>query len=155
MSNFFLHYSTLFILDITFLLYIPPFSLLFNRFSFRYNCFSVHCRDMVVPGLIFFSGAKVALRFPCAGPRSVPLFAASPATSATVRPPRSRVRHHLAEVETAVISIYLHLLSGPTGDSLDFDVGRLEKLQGLPLLLKHTRLPIFSVWSPSKRHLEF
>ena len=79
---------------------------------------------MVVPGLIFFSRAEVALRFACAGPHSVPLFAAPPATSATVGPPA--VRHYVAKAKIAVISIYFHLVADPAGDPLDFDVGRLE-----------------------------
>ena len=52
----------------------------------------VYTRDMVVPGLIFFSGAKVALRFSWAEARSVPLLAAPPANSATVGPCRSSIR---------------------------------------------------------------
>ena len=79
---------------------------------------------MVVPGLIFFSGAKVALRFPCEGPRSVPLFAVPPATSATVGPPA--VRLHVAKAKTAITTIYFHLLANPAGDPPDFDVGCLE-----------------------------
>ena len=81
-------------------------------------------RDMVVPGLTSIIGAKVALRFPCAGPHSVPLYAAPPATFASVRPPA--VRCHVAQAKTAVTSIYLHLLANPAGDPPDFDVGRLE-----------------------------
>ena len=79
---------------------------------------------MVVPGLIFFSGTRVALLSPCAGPRSVPLFAVPRATSATIGP--LAVRRHVAKVKTAVTSIYLHLLADPAGDTPDLDVGRLE-----------------------------
>ena len=71
-----------------------------------------------------FSGAKVALRFSCAGACSVTLFAAPPATSATVGPPT--VRRHVAKAKAAVTSIYLHLLVDRAGDPSDFDVGRLE-----------------------------
>ena len=81
-------------------------------------------RDMIVLGLIFFSGAKVALQFPCAGPRSVPFFAAPPATSDMVGLPAGH--RHVANAKTAVTSIYLHLLANPTGDPPDFNVGRLE-----------------------------
>ena len=81
---------------------------------------------MVVPGLIFFGGAKVALRFPCAGARSVPLLAILPATSATVGP--LAVRRHEAKAKAAITSIYLHLLADPAGDPSDFDVGCLEYL---------------------------
>ena len=79
---------------------------------------------MVVPGRIFFSGAKVALQFPFAGPGSVPFFAAPPATSATIRPPA--VRHHVVKAKTAVTSIHLHPFVDPAGDPTDFDVGRLK-----------------------------
>ena len=79
---------------------------------------------MVVPGLIFFSGGKLALRFPCAGPRFVPLFAAPPATFASVGPPA--VCRHVAKVKTAVTPIYLHLSADPAEDPPDFDVGRFE-----------------------------
>ena len=79
---------------------------------------------MVVPGLIFFSGAKVALQFPYAGARSMSLSATPPATSATVGPPA--VRRHVAKAKAAVTSIYLHLLADPAGDLSDFDVSRLE-----------------------------
>ena len=79
---------------------------------------------MVVPRLIFFGGAKVALRFPCVGARSVPLFAEPPATSATVGP--AAVRRHVAKAKAVVTSIYLNLLADPAGDPPDFDVDRLE-----------------------------
>ena len=75
-------------------------------------------------GLIFFSGAKVAPRFPYAGTGSVPPFAAPQATSALVKPPA--VRPHVAKAKTAVAPIYLHDLADPVGDPLDFDVGRFE-----------------------------
>ena len=81
-------------------------------------------QDMVIPGHIFFSGAKAALRFAYTGSRSVSLFAAPPATSATVRSPA--VRRHEAKAKAAVTSIYLHLLVDRAGDPSDFDVGRLE-----------------------------
>ena len=80
---------------------------------------------MVIPGLTFFSGAKVVLRFPCAGrPRSVSLLAAPPTTSALVEPPV--IRRHVAKAKTAVTSIYLHLLADPGEDPPDFDVGQLD-----------------------------
>ena len=89
------------------------------------KCRATYCpRDMVIPGLIFFSGIKVALRFPCAGARSVPIFAAPAATSATVGPPA--VRRHVANAKAAATSIFLHLFADPAGDPSDFDVGRLE-----------------------------
>ena len=79
---------------------------------------------MVIPELMFFSRAKVALRFPCAGPRKVPCFAAHPAIFAKVG--LLAVRRHVARAKTAVTSIYLHLLAASPGDPPDFDVGRLE-----------------------------
>ena len=79
---------------------------------------------MVIPGLIFFSGEKIALRFPCAGTRSVPLFAAPLATSASIGPPA--VRRHVAKAKTAVTPIYLHLSADPVGNPPDFDVDSFE-----------------------------
>ena len=48
------------------------------------SCAKYCSQDMVVPRLIF-RGAKVAVRFPRAGLRSGPPFAAPPATSSTIR----------------------------------------------------------------------
>ena len=79
---------------------------------------------MVVQRLIFSSGAKVALRFPCSGPHSVLLFTVPSATPASVRPPA--IRRHVAKAKTAVTPIYLNFLAVPAGDLPDFDVGRLK-----------------------------
>ena len=77
---------------------------------------------MVVPELIFFSGAEVTLWFPVA--RSMPLFAAPTTASATVGPPT--VRHHVAKAKAAVTSIYIYLLADPAGGPSDFHLGRLD-----------------------------
>ena len=43
-------------------------------------------RNIIISGLIFSCGAKVAQRFPWTRPRSVSFFAAPPATPASIRP---------------------------------------------------------------------
>ena len=86
---------------------------------------SMQCpRDMIVPELIFFSAAKVVLRFPCAGPHSVPFFAAPLATSTSVRLPA--VCRHVANAKTAATPVYVHFSVEPSGESPDFDMGHLE-----------------------------
>ena len=86
---------------------------------------ATHCpQDMLVPGLIFSSGARVALRFSCAGLRNVPLFAAPPATSASVRP--STVHRHVAKAKRTVALTYLYLSADRVGDPPDFVASRLE-----------------------------
>ena len=86
---------------------------------------ATHCpQNMVVPGLIFSSGAKVALRLLCAQTRSVPLLAAPPETPASVEPPA--VHRHVAKAKTAVTPICLHLSADPAADTPDYDLGRLE-----------------------------
>ena len=89
---------------------------------------ATHCsRDIIVSGLIFSSGAKVALWFPCAGPRSELLLAAPLATFTSIGPPA--VRRHVAKAKTAVNPIYLHLSADPAGDLSDFDVGALSNFR--------------------------
>ena len=59
-------------------------------------------------------GAKVVLSFPCAGPRSVPLLAAPPATPVSVGLPE--VRRHVTKVKTAITPIHLYLSAYPGGE---------------------------------------
>ena len=48
----------------------------------------------------------------------------SPATSASIGPPV--VYRHVTKAKTALIQIYLYLLTDPAEDPPDFDVGRHE-----------------------------
>ena len=60
-----------------------------------------HClRNMVVPGLVFSRGAKVALRFSGAGLRRITFFDAPLANAGSIGPPA--VCRHMARAKTAV-----------------------------------------------------
>ena len=86
---------------------------------------ATHChRDMIDPGLLPFGSAKVAPRIPDAGPRSVSLPTAFPATPAAIRPPA--VRRHVSKIKAALTPIELHFPADPTGVPPNLDVGRLK-----------------------------
>ena len=67
---------------------------------------------MIGPGLLS-GGAKVALRFPCAGSRVVPLLITSPVALAAIRP--LAVHRHVSKTKTAVTPTSLRFPADPTG----------------------------------------